>query len=305
MLSNTSYQKIILVTGCSSGLGLALANRLYKDLNYKVIVTTRSGSFETLKKTFLESERFILRKIDVTQNEDIEELINEVSVLWGGVDVLINNAGICYRSVIEHMDEDSELQQLKTNYLGPMSIIRSILPLMREKGSGHIINISSVSGILSMPTMGSYSASKQALEAATEALWYEVKPFGIKVSIVQPGFINSPSYKRIQYSPKAILSDELHGPYSEFYSHFRPFIEKYMNISRTNPDSIANKIINIIEAENPSLWNPVTEDAFLFALLRKSLPRKIFHELMFISLPGSRNWGGDFAKNQKMLKKAN
>lgn len=297
---NLNRQKVILVTGCSSGLGLAIAKYLYQNLKYRVIVTAREASLNQLKEFFKESDRFMMRKFDVTQNDDIEELINEISILWGGVDVIINNAAICYRSVTEHMDEDSELQQLKTNYLGPMSVIRSLLPQMRERGSGHIINISSVSGMLSMPTMGSYSASKQALEAATEALWYEVKPFGIKVSIVQPGFINSDSFKKVYYSPKAILSDELAGPYAEFYSYFRPFIERYMRYSRATPESIAKKVLNLIESTNPSLWNPVTEDAYLFNMLRKSMPRKLFHKIMFYFLPGSKTWGGRYSKKQRV-----
>jgi short-subunit dehydrogenase len=225
-------------------------------------------------------------------------LVNEITVRWDGIDILINNAGIAYRSVIEQMNEHEELHQLKTNYLGPMALIRLILPTMREKGFGHIINISSVSGVMAMPTMGSYSASKHALEAATEALWYEMKPFGIQVSLVQPGFVHSDSYKNVYLSEKAKFTEKLGGPYADVYQFITPFIEKLMNLSPTTPEKIANKVLSICIHHNPKLWESATWDAVMFTVLKKILPRYLFHRIMFRFLPKSKAWGGNF-KNQK------
>jgi short-subunit dehydrogenase len=194
------------------------------------------------------------------------------------------------------MDEDSEMQQLKTNYLGPMSLIRMVLPTMREKGYGHIINVSSVSGMLAMPTMGSYSASKHALDGASEALWYEMKPFGIKVSVVQPGFVHSNSFKNVYLSRKAQFSGDLEGPYAEYYTYIAPFIERLMRWSRSTPDKIARKIFGLMESRRPPLWKTATPDAFLFGMLRKFLPKRIFHKIMFLMLPGSKKWGGQFSR---------
>ena len=195
-----------------------------------------------------------------------------------------------------HMDDDSEIHQLQTNYLGPLGLIRLVIPSMREKGRGKIINISSVSGMMAMPTMASYSASKHALEGATEALWYEMKPFGINVSLVQPGFIKSSSFQNVYMSKKAKLSSELDGPYSDFYSSMSPFVEKIMNRSTVGPDDIAQKILTIIKMQNPPLWIPVTPDAILFFYLRKILPRRLFHEIMYKLLPNSKNWAIDHSK---------
>src|SRR5690606_8275736 len=129
---------------------------------------------------------------------------------WDGVSILINNAGISYRAVVEHMNDKDEQLQMAVNYFGPVALIRLVLPFMREQGRGKIINISSVSGMLAMPTMASYSASKHALEGVSEALWYEAKPLGVNVSLIQPGFIRSKSFKNVYFteaSEKAMESN--------------------------------------------------------------------------------------------------
>lgn len=291
---------VCLITGCGSGLGLALAQTLEKAQEFRIIVTARKKSIPLLKEYFNENENVRIRELDVTSEDQRNAVVSESYRDWNGVDVLVNNAGISYRSVIEHMDDESELYQLNTNYLGPMALIRQVIPGMREKGCGKIINVSSVSGMMAMPTMASYSASKHALEGATEALWYEMKPFGIKVSLVQPGFIHSSSFQKVYYSKKAKLSEALEGPYADYYANISPFIEKIMNYSTTTPEKISKKMLKIIKEWNPPLWVPVTPDAFLFFFLRKILPRRLFHEIMYRFLPNSNIWGKRYTKLGKL-----
>jgi short-subunit dehydrogenase len=288
---NLLAQKIVLITGCATGLGKALVELLSQNLNYKIVVTARAHRLESLRAEFPENENLIVRELDVTNEGNIFSLVNEVCNMWGRIDVLVNNAGVCYRSVVEHMDRESEMIQLETNYLGPMSLIRSVLPIMREQMHGHIINISSVSGMVSMPTMGSYSASKHALEGASESLWYEARPYGIKVTLVEPGFINSDSFRHTLLSKKAKLSAKLRGPHSEYYNSMAPFIEGLMKWAFATPEAIAHKIEKIMKSKNPPLRKRVTIDAVVFSILRKILPESIFHKVMFILLPGSRLWG--------------
>jgi short-subunit dehydrogenase len=281
---------VILVTGCNSGIGAALTRRLYSEGDYRVVVTARAKSVSSLRETFEESDRFLIRELDVTDDKCISNLTAEIYLRWRRIDVLINNAGICYRSVIEHMDEESELHQLRTNYLGPMSLVRAVLPAMRERGFGHIINISSASGMLAMPTMGSYSASKAALQSASEALWYELRPYGVRVSIVQPGFVNSKSFQNIYMPKKAQLCQALEAPYSQYYSSFSNFVEKLMHLSHATPDKIAERIVWLIQEKNPPLWAPVSADIHFFNFLRHVLPQGIFHYIMFKMLPNSKAW---------------
>lgn len=284
-------KKVVLITGCSSGLGLALAQKLYDNENYRVVATARSTSLPILELFFDESSRFLIRTLDVTVPEQVSAVVNEICCLWGGVDILVNNAGVCFRSVVEHMDVESEMIQLKTNYLGPMTLVRALLPVMREQGGGHVINISSASGLMAMPTMASYSASKYALEGATEALWYEAKPYGIKVTLIQPGFIRSEAHKKVLFSKKAQMSAQLAGPHSEYYQSMAPIVEKFMGLSPVNYKHIADRIIKLFENKNPPLRITATPDVFMFKWMRRLLPASWFHNLIFAMLPGSKTWG--------------
>lgn len=291
---------VVLVTGCGSGVGYAIAKLLHKKTNFRVIITARSiDSVNKLKEELPESDRFKIIELDITNQSQRDHIIAEVFSLWKAIDILVNNAGISYRSVIEHMDEESELKQLDVNYLSPMALIRLVIPSMRESGFGKIINVSSVSGMVAMPTMASYSASKHALEGATEALWYELRPFGISVSLVQPGFIKSNSFEKVHYSKKAKLSQMLDGPYADYYTNMESFVKKLMHKSRASPEQIAQKILNLMTMENPPLWMPVTHDAQIFFWVRKILPRRIFHIVMYRFLPNVRQWGGKYINSRK------
>ena len=281
---------VILVTGCGSGIGFALAELLYDQPRYKVIITARPGSLPLLRERFCEDARFIIRALDVTNQNEIRSLVKEINGIWSGIDILVNNAGISYRAVIEHMSAKEEQEQFATNYFGPVALIRSVLPHMREQGRGKIINISSVSGMLAMPTMGSYSASKYALEGMSEALWYELKPFGINVSLVQPGFVHSKSFLKVHYSVKSSPEHGTEGLYADYYEQMTPFVAKLMNASLTTPKHVAKRILKVIRRRNPPLWIPATVDATIFYYLRRFVPRSLLMNLLFITLPGVRKW---------------
>jgi len=285
-------QPVVIVTGCSSGIGAELIKILYLRHDFRVIGTCRSHSIDELKEKFPTNERFEIRPLDVIHEDEIYSLVNYVCCKWGRVDVLINNAALCYRGVVEHMDSSCELLQIKTNYLGPMTLIRSILPIMREQRNGHIINVSSVSGILGFPTMGSYSASKHALEGATEALWYEARPFGIRVNLIELGFVNSESYKNVLMTPKAKMSSLLKGPHCEYYQSIIPFIEKLMGYSTTSSAQVAKTIISNIDKKNEGLKVYGTLDAHVFNFLKRIFPNHWLHLILYRLLPGSVRWGG-------------
>lgn len=257
---------------------------------YRVVITARAKSLEGLKTRFPETDRFLLRPLDVTSKSERESLIQEINSKWGGVNILVNNAGIAYRAVAEHMSDQDELHQMEVNYLGPIALARLILPKMRTLGRGKIINVSSVSGMLAMPTMGSYSASKYALEGMSEALWYELRPLGINVSLIQPGFIRSASFQHVYYTDQSKPEAIKDGLYADYYDNITPFIAKLMAVSLTTPESVAKKILNVIRTENPPLWIPVTLDAFVFYYLRRLIPRRMLLPLLFAFLPNSHKW---------------
>ena len=209
-----------------------------------------------------------------------------MQAVWGGVDILINNAGISYRSVVEHMTDKDELLQLNTNFLAPMALARLVLPRMRKRRWGHIINVSSVSGMMAMPTMGSYSASKFALEGATEALWYEMKPWNVRVTLVQPGFVRSNSFKKVYFSEAAKRAHSNRDDYAEYYNQMGPFIQRLMERALATPESIADQIIKTITCRDRRLRVPVTYDSYIFSMLRRLLPHRFYHWFLYYNLPG-------------------
>ena len=284
--------KTVLITGASTGIGLATARALC-GTSYRVILTARKSSLPRFEAHVVsELPHVRIRALDVTKPEERQAIIDEAERDWGGIDVLINNAGVTYRAVVEHVVEEERLAQMAVNFRAPMEMIRLVLPGMREKGAGRVITISSVGGMMAMPTMAAYSASKFALEGAHEALWYEVKPWGIHVSLVQPGFVDSDGFQRVRYTPQSDRSEhELADPYHEHYVNMSPFIGRLMRMSPATPESVAKVVLKTMRRRRPSLRVPATFDARVFAFLRRILPRGAYHALLYRMLPNVRTWG--------------
>jgi short-subunit dehydrogenase len=282
----------VLLTGASTGIGLAIARTLLRT-GYRLILTARHSSLPRFESHDVrESDRVRIRPLDVTRPEQREAIVAEAERDWGGVDVLINNAGMSYRAVVEHLDDRDRLEQMDVNFRAPMELARLVLPGMRAKRAGRIIAISSVGGMMAMPTMAAYSASKFALEGAHEALWYEVRPWGVRVSLVQPGFVDSDGFQRVRLTPQSTRSElELAEPYHEHYVNMGPFIARLMRASPATPDSVARVVLKTIRRRRPPLRVPATIDAVGFSFLRRVLPRSTYHWLLYRMLPNVDTWG--------------
>ena len=283
-------QPVVLVTGAASGIGLALARKLQVS-GYRTVASARGSSLTRLSRNgFADSESFRILPLDVTDDGQRRELLRRVEGIWGGIDILINNAGIAFRGVVEHMSEEEELLQQATNYLGPMALCRLVLPHMRRQRWGRILNVSSVGGMMAMPTMSSYSASKFALEGATEALWYEMRPWNVRVSLVRPGFVNSDSFRNV-YTPAAQQqTGESVRAYGAYYRHMTGFVERLMRRAVATPEDVADTILRAAARRSPKLRIAATADARLFHLLRRWLPRHVYHRLLYRFLPGVEDW---------------
>ncbi|MCB0356924.1 MAG: SDR family oxidoreductase [Bdellovibrionales bacterium] len=292
---NKERKKVVLLTGASRGLGLAILKTLIKDGSFHIIATARESSLPKFESAgIFESENLWLRTMDVLSKADRDNVLDEASLVLGGVDILINNAGYMLRAVVEHVGEIERFKQMDTNFRAPLALIRSVLPTMRKKHFGRIINISSVGGMMAMPTMAVYSASKFALEGASESLWYEVKPWNIKVTLVQPGFIHSDSYENVKMTRESEKS--LHDKNDPYYYHYHsmvPFIARLMNLSPANPEKVAKIVLKVIRMQNPPLRIAGTFDAHIFTFLRRVFPRNLYHQILYYLLPKVLRWGED------------
>ena len=286
-------RKTVLVTGASSGIGLALAKRLVRDERFRVILTARASSIGRFANCgIVNTETIRVRPLDVGVHEERIEIVREAAESWGGVDILVNNAGVSFRSVVEHTREKDRLAQMEINFRAPMDLVRLVLPGMRRKKAGRIINVSSVGGMMAMPTMSVYSASKFALEGATEALWYEVKPWNIRVCLVEPGFVHSASFKKTRFTSLSSEAVEAEAdPYHHHYTNMAPFVARWMKRARATPDKVAKKIIKTMTRRSPPLRVAATIDAHLFSLIRRFIPRRIYHWMLYRSLPKIGEWG--------------
>ena len=282
----------MLVTGASTGIGLELVRRLQRG-HWHVVATARGTSLDRFAREGLaESSTFWIRELDVTDAAQREAVVAEIETRHGALDSLVNNAGISWRAVTEQMPAAEQEAQMRVNYLAPIELIRRVLPAMRARRRGHIINISSVGGMMAMPTMGAYSASKFALEGASESLWYELKPWGISVTLLQPGFVRSDSFHNVLLPERAqrALADPA-DPYHEYYRQMTRFVERLMGQSRSTAADVACRVERILRTARPPLRKGGTTDATFFYLLRRLLPRPLYHWVLYRSLPRIRQWG--------------
>lgn len=286
-------RKVVLITGASAGLGLALARQLIQEDKYTLVLTSKASSQNRFTENHIVNEKNIfLRELDIIDHKQISIIVDEINEKLGGVDILINNAGISESSSVEDSEDYYRQQQLDVNYLAPFQIISLVLEHMRLNRWGRIINISSAGGFMAMPTMSSYSASKFALEGATESLWYEMKPWGISVTLVVPGFIQSLGYLNTQKTAKStIASADNKSIYFEHYAGMGTMISKTMTSSKSTNEIIAKKISALLRAKNPPLRLYVTRDAWLLYWLRKLSPPIFYHYLMYKFLPNILDWG--------------
>ena len=287
-------RKVVLLTGASIGLGLAITRRLFDDESLHLVLTARGESLGRFAELGIRaSERVWLRPLDITSEAQRRAVVDEVEAELGGVDTLINNAGITYRTVAEYATAAELSRQMIVNYEGPMALAALVLPSMRRRRSGHIIQISSAGGLVAMPTMGLYSASKFALEAASEAMYYEVRPFGVSVTLVLPGFVNSAGYKNAVVGHLSRRATELvEDPYHPHFSNMDRMIGGMMAMTSATSESVARRVVRAMHRRRAPLRILATWDARLLWWFRRFTPQGPYVWLTYHALPGIRKWGG-------------
>lgn len=241
----------ILVTGASTGFGRATAIAAARD-GHAVFATARDP--RTLDDLHVEARL----ALDVTDQASIDAAMAQA----GGIDVLVNNAGISHRGPIESYPIDLAERVFATNTFGALRMMQAVLPEMRTRGSGLIINVSSVEGFVTSPLGGIYSASKHALEAFSDAARLEAGHFGVRVVAVEPGYFATP----IQH--KANPLDIASTPYAPLYEQWMGADEKLIGGERPGPEPVAELIVSLISRDDLPARIPVGADAEMVAAVR-------------------------------------
>lgn len=287
-------KKTVLITGASTGVGLAIAREFMADESVHLILTARQSSLHRFEREgIVENDRLWIRPLDVTNRQQQIDVVFEIEETFGGVDLLINNAAITYRTVTEYTTPQERRHQMAVNYEGPMELATLVLTKMRERRSGQIIQISSAAGLVSMPTMGIYASSKHALEASSEALHFEVRPFDIKVSLVIAGFINSPAYTKSVVGAISRLAQQ--SPTDCYYPHFKymnAMIARFMRWAVATPESVAKTVVQLSNRKRAPLRVLATWDARLMWWFRRFIPHPVAIWLTYQLLPNIRRWRG-------------
>jgi NAD(P)-dependent dehydrogenase (short-subunit alcohol dehydrogenase family) len=234
------------ITGCSTGFGRALA-RAVIGRGWRVVVTARQPS-QVQDLIAGHEANAVAAKLDVTSKEDVIAAVKLAEERFGRIDVLVNNAGYGYRSTIEEGEDDEIRRQFETNVFGLVETIRAVLPGMRSRRSGHIVNFSSIGGLIGFPGTGYYSATKFAVEGLSEALAAECKPFGVKVTIAEPGPFRTDFSDRSIVESAAVIED-----YAPTAGRQREQLRQGAGRQPGDPARAAEAIIAAVTAEDPPL----------------------------------------------------
>jgi NAD(P)-dependent dehydrogenase (short-subunit alcohol dehydrogenase family) len=248
---------VALVTGASSGIGAAIATELSRR-SFRVFGTSR-------KPAQLASGVEAIA-LDVTDQNSVSACVKQVHADAGRLDVLVNNAGYLLAGAIEEATPEQTQAVFDTNYFGVVRMTLAVLPTMREQGSGRIVTLSSLAGRVPVPFWGHYNASKFAVEGLMETLRHEVRPFGIKVCVVEPGAIKTPFYEQ----PRTRAMPE--------YDRWRDSaltVMKGFETKAPGPEVVAAVVGRLVASRNPPLRTLVTREAKLFTFLRWLLPASI------------------------------
>lgn len=234
-------KKTWFITGASRGFGRIWAEAALERGDQVTATARRLEDVADLKERF--GDAVLALALDVTNAKQVHQIVQQAYTHFGRLDVLVNNAGTSLFAATEEASDEQIRHLFDANYLGMVRVLRSALPLLRKQGSGHILGVSSGLGITALPLIGFYCATKWAVEALHESLAQEVKPFGIKVTLVEPGAYAT------EFGKSAEIADAL-GPYAEFR---KQFLTRLANLERGDPEATAEAVLKLVDADHPPL----------------------------------------------------
>ncbi|MFG3520829.1 oxidoreductase [Nocardia nova] len=253
------------ITGTSSGFGRAIAEAVLADGGSVVATARKTESLADLRDRA--PERVLVAQLDVTDPASITAAVEEARVRFGRIDVLVNNAGYGLRGALEECDDEQLRALMETNVWGLISVTKAVLPLMRAQRSGHIVQLSSVGGVRARLGGTPYALSKFAVEGLSEGLSYEVAPFGIKVTIVEPGPF------RTDFAGRSIQWAESMPEYAPVFAEERERFQAQDGAQPGDPARAAAAVLRAVAMDEPPLRLPLGPEAF--AGIRATLTQRL------------------------------
>jgi NAD(P)-dependent dehydrogenase (short-subunit alcohol dehydrogenase family) len=278
---------IAVVTGSSTGIGQATAATLARAGHtvYATMRNPKTGGKELREIAEREHLPLHIAALDVDSDESVRKAFAKILAEAGRIDVLVNNAGIPGMGAVEETPIATFRAIMETNYFGALRCIQAVLPGMRERRSGCMVNVTSVGGRLSLAPQAAYASSKFALEAASEALAQEMKAFGVRVAIVEPGVIATPIFGKVQPPP----ADSNYPQSRRIYELFKVSLQ-----NPVSPDVVGEKIREIVDSGTWKLRHPVGPDAEGFLAWRASMTDEQWVEWGALS---DEQWVEDVRRN--------
>lgn len=253
--------RTVLITGTSSGIGRATA-RTFLDNGWTVYATARDPD----DIADLDERGCRTARLDVTDPDHVEAVVDRLLEEAGRIDCLVNNAGYSQTGAVEEVSVADARYQFDVNVFGPHRLIRAVLPHMRERGDGRIINVSSTGGRVTIPGYGVYCATKYAVEALSDALRTETAPFGVDVVLVEPGFTRTQYYETAEETLAESAGAD--SPYEPLYERLATLRDLGLQTVAVEPERPAKVILKAAEANNPAARYPVGLHARLILLSR-------------------------------------
>jgi NAD(P)-dependent dehydrogenase (short-subunit alcohol dehydrogenase family) len=270
---------VVLITGCSSGFGQRAALHFARKGD-TVFASMRNPTKATELEQAKQAENLPLElvQLDVTDDASVQAAVRKVLDAAGRIDVLVNNAGIGIHGPMEDTDVEEAKEIFETNVFGVMRVTNAVAPVMRKQGGGTIVNVSSLAGRVTAPYGGIYSASKYAVEAMSEALNYELHPFGIRTLVIEPGGFETRFGDNRHVSRRFTEG----SAYLDLEQRFEASLAKLPGIGGDpgDPQVVAEKIYDAIHDAEPKLRYLVGQDAEMIGGLRKQLDDETFEKTM-------------------------
>ncbi len=270
--------QIVIVTGASAGIGEATARWLAREGATVILTARRADRLEAIRRE-IESAggRALAIAADVTVADDRERIVSETMREFGRIDALVNNAGYGQRGPIEIVPVEAIRENFETNLFSLIALTQLVIPIMRKQQRGRIINISSVAGRIARPLSSIYDATKHALEAISDGLRGELAGFGIKVVVIEPGFIITEFLEVANKKAKPIV--EADSPYAPFFAGLGEGYKRLRRIAG-RPDDIAALVVKALTARNPRARYAAPRHARLALALKRWLPARLFDYLL-------------------------